>query len=100
MGIKENQEVIREFFHFVKNDMRNLKEILKAYEDGQRNGYWWPDEWQTHGHPDGPYVSKCLQANRPTHDERNCEICEAAALSAMKNLAWRTGWSIGKHRQT
>ena len=100
MGIKENEETIRNFYYLLQGDKNaRATEILEAFEEGYQNGYWWPDQWQNHGRPGGPFIRACGKRGFFRHDEKTCEMCENAAISSLSNLAWRTGWGIGNKKK-
>jgi hypothetical protein len=52
-------------------------QIEDAFMEGFRSGLFWPDQWETHGKPGGPFV--CDDQSRKEND------------------AWRKGWEYGHH---
>lgn len=63
-----------------------------AYADGYKRGLEWPDAWETHGKPGGPWVYSALDSGDAVeYARRQAE----AALSRRTNEAWRGGWARG-----
>ena len=56
--------------------------IGAARKEGFENGLTWPDIWESHGTPGGPFV--CGDFHTYAH-----------AQSAAENKAWREGWAVG-----
>lgn len=54
----------------------------EAYAEGFQQGLNWPDRWESHGKPGGPWVYRGGNSQWRKHDE---EI----------NKAWCIGWAEG-----
>lgn len=79
---------------------------LASYDDGYECGLTWPDIWETHGKPGGPYVfsyGPCFNCRSPrtgcdrqTSPRFTCrQAIEYAARSREANRLWRLGWERG-----
>ena len=74
---------------------------LGAYEDGYTCGLTWPDKWETHGKPGGPYM---YTYDGPRYGHilgtlSDLERKELAARTKMENGLWRDGWEEGHNRK-
>jgi hypothetical protein len=68
--------------------------IDRAYVAGYARGLSWPDAWEVHAEPGGPWVNVAIYSGNPTID---AEREAAAELSRKENEAWRKGWAFGHH---
>ena len=63
--------------------MLDEKKIAENYDQGYQEGLAWPDAWENHGDPGGPYIYR--GQNTPA----------MAAQTLAENKAWREGWKKG-----
>jgi hypothetical protein len=67
--------------------MLDEKKIAEKWDDGYRNGINWPDAWETHAEPGGPYIyGTGHNSNKALHEQSKAE-----------NAAWREGWKKGHY---
>lgn len=84
---------------------------IASFNDGFNVGFTWPDAWEAHGKPGGPWVFSWRSCgpgckagcDRQTTPRFTCrESHDYARLSQEKNRLWRLGWELGhakKHAQ-
>lgn len=60
----------------------SVSAALFNYNQGYERGLSWPDAWESHGKPGGPWV----------YSGRNAE---ESAKSRFENRVWRAGWEDG-----
>lgn len=53
------------------------RKIDEGFLEGYKNGLTWPDAWEKHGNPGGPWVSA------------------GDLVSSKVNSAWKRGWRLG-----
>jgi hypothetical protein len=65
--------------------MLDEKKIAEKWDEGYKCGITWPDAWETHGTPGGPFVCRAM-SNKAMHEQDLAE-----------NKAWREGWAKGHY---
>lgn len=69
---------------------RSDEELTVAvFMDGYNTGLTWPDKWESHGRPGGPWVCG------PTRPDPTPEQLERYRFSRLMNETWRRGWRWG-----
>lgn len=69
--------------------LERAKEV--GYQQGFTTGYYWPDKWEEHGNPGGPWVY--------TDICRTPKFPRWAKRSRVINEQWRLGWEDGHKKK-